>query len=258
MNDLSEYRNSDSEKERIADLIGLLPENIETILDIGARDGFLSKLLAERCSRVTALDLEKPSICHNKIQCVKGNITTLDFPDKYFDLVFCAEVLEHLPGNLLSRACAEVTRVSNRYVIIGVPYKQDIRIGRTTCQVCGKKNPPWGHLNSFDENRLLDLFPQCNVVKWSFIGTTDIRSNFIACILLDFAGNPYGTYSQAEPCVHCNSSLKLPPERTTPQKILTRLAFWAKSVQKPFLKPHPNWVHVLLEKQDRNSANVYK
>lgn len=246
--DLSEYRNSAREKERIGDLMGLLPSDVETALDIGARDGFISRLLAERLSQVTALDLERPAIDHDRIRCVKGDATALDFPDASFDLVFCAEVLEHIPPQLLGKACDELSRVSNRYVLIGVPYRQDIRMGRTTCRACGAKNPPWGHVNSFDENRLRGLFPSCAAVKRSFVGVADAGTNAISCLLMDMAGNPYGTYAQDEPCVHCGASLKAPPERNLLQKALTRAAFYARSAQAPFLKPHPNWIHLLLEK----------
>jgi SAM-dependent methyltransferase len=247
--DLSQYRNSDKEKERVADLMGLLPGNIETVLDIGARDGFFSKLLAERYSHVTALDLEKPSIDHDRIHCVKGDVTALSFPDGSFDLLFCAEVLEHIPARLLGKACNELSRVSNRYVLLGVPYKQDIRVDRLTCHVCGKKTPSWGHVNSFDENRLRRLFPACEVVKESFAGVGEGRTNCISCLLMDTAGNPYGTYSQDEPCVHCGAPLKNPPERNLLQKVLTRAAVWARSAQTPFLKQHPYWIHMLLEKR---------
>lgn len=247
--DLSEYRNSAREKQRIADLMGLVPGDIDTALDIGARDGFISKLLAERLSRVTALDLEQPSISHEKVHCVKGDVTALEFPDASFDLVFCAEVLEHIPTPLLGKACSELSRVSNRYLLIGVPYKQDIRLGRTTCQACNKMNPPWGHVNSFDEDRLRTLFPGCTVAKQSFVGTADAGTNSISCLLMDLAGNPYGTYSQDEPCVHCGEPLKSPAERNLLQRVLTRAAHYARSVQTPFVKPHPNWVHLLLDKQ---------
>jgi hypothetical protein len=70
----------------------------------------------------------------------------LGFADDFFDFVLCAEVLEHIPTASLSRACSELGRVSKHYVLIGVPYRQDIRVGRTTCWSCRKKNPPWGHI----------------------------------------------------------------------------------------------------------------
>lgn len=229
--------------------MSLLPEEGCSVLDIGARDGFISKLLTSHFTMVTALDLEQPSIEHKKIQCVKGDITALNFADASFNLVFCAEVLEHIPTHLLKTACRELSRVSKEYVLIGVPYKQDIRVGRSTCGNCGKINPPWGHVNRFDENRLSELFPAFTIVKQSFVGETVAQTNLLSCALMDMAGNPYGTYSQEEPCIHCGIRLTRPPERKLWQKALTKVAFIGLNAQKPFLKPHPNWIHVLLRKR---------
>lgn len=217
-------------------------------LDIGARDGFISKLLAERFAAVTALDLQQPQIDHARIRCVQGDITALKFPDASFDLVFCAEVLEHIPPHLLDTACRELARVSGQYLLVGVPYRQDIRLGRTTCGRCHKVNPPWGHVNSFDQRRLSQLFPGLAVAKRSFVGETDEHTNPLSCALMDWAGNPYGTYSQDEPCGHCGAALTPPRERTLMQKVATKAAFAGMGLQRRFVKPHPNWIHLLLKK----------
>ncbi len=249
--DLSHYRESDSEQKRTEDLMGLIraiPNGGKSALDIGARDGHFSKLLTEIYQDVTALDLEKPSIFHSNIHCVQGDITSLNFSDNSFDLVFCAEVLEHIPPHLLEQACSELSRVSRGFLLIGVPYKQDIRIGRTTCCSCGGKNPPWGHVNSFDKKRLIDLFPLFNINEISFVGKSDAITNVISTFFMDLAGNPYGTYNQEEVCIHCGNKLKNPPQRTLLQKIFTRAAFYIKKTQKPFSKAHPNWIHLLFKK----------
>lgn len=237
------------ENERVRDLLSLLPDRVETALDVGARDGHISKFLADRLPSVTALDLEQPAIDDERIHCVRGKVTSLQFSNDAIDLVVCTEVLEHVPGDDLPTACRELARVSRRYVLIGVPYKQDTRVGRTTCRRCGKKNPPWGHLNQFDEFRLRNLFPACSVVETSYVGTSAAATNFVSTLLMDAAGNPYGTYSQDEPCVHCGGKIESPPERTLIQKVCTRLAFYAMNVQNPFIAPRPNWIHVLFEKR---------
>lgn len=247
--DLTNYRNSQPERERVKDLMALIPGSLESALDVGARDGFLSRQLTRHSEWVTALDLEQPHIEHERIRCVKGDATALTFSDASFDLVLCAEVLEHIPGRGLHAACAELGRVARKYVLVGVPYKQDIRFGRTTCRSCGGTNPPWGHVNSFDETRLKKLFPRFDVVKTTYVGSTDASTNFFSSTLMDLAGNPYGTYSQDEPCTHCGAALQPPPERHIWQKVCTRMAFLARRVQKPFIKPHANWVHMLLRRR---------
>ncbi len=246
---LTEYRNSTQEKARVDDLMSQLPTGGRSVLDIGARDGFISRLLTNHFSMVTALDLEPPSIVHDRIDCIRGDITSLNMADASFDLVLCAEVLEHIPPTKLLVACRELARVSSEYVLIGVPYKQDIRVGRTTCNSCREVSPPWGHVNTFDEIRLAKLFPEFLVVSQSFVGESVSKTNALSCALMDMAGNPYGTYSQDEPCTYCGSNLTEPPERKLWQKVLTKIAFLGFQMQKSFVKPHPNWVHMLLKRQ---------
>ena len=141
---LDAYHQSPREAARVASLLAMVPPDTRTILDIGSRDGYITRLLAEQTRQVTALDLRKPEIHHPRIKCVEGNACQLPFPDDHFDLVFCAEVLEHIPEPALTQACAEIARVSRSAVLIGVPFEQDIRVGRTTCNSCQATNPPWG------------------------------------------------------------------------------------------------------------------
>ena len=149
---------------------------------------------------------------------------------------------------MLDQACRELARVTKQHLIVGVPYRQDIRVGRTTCSRCGKINPPWGHVNSFDDDKLTRLFSGMTVVKCSFVGETSERTNWFSSSLMDLAGNPYGTYSQDERCIHCNASIGGRGERALWQKVLTKTAFLTTAVQKSMLAPHPNWIHLVLSK----------
>jgi hypothetical protein len=249
--DLTEYRSSDAEQNRTLDLMRLVStvsDKQNTALDIGARDGHFSLLLANYFNNVTALDLQKPVIPHESINCVAGNLLNLQFDNNAFDLVFCSEVLEHIPPQQLAQACSELQRAASRYLIIGVPFQQDIRFGRTTCYSCMKKNPPWGHVNSFDQQRLIDLFPSFTAKEVSFVGETNDRTNSLSRFLMDLAGNPYGTYMQNEHCIHCDQKLKQPPARTFLQKVFTKIAFKLTSAQRTFTTKHPNWIHILFEK----------
>ena len=249
--ELKDYRARESECRRTEDLLRLLPGGGGEALDVGAREGHFSRLLADRYARVVALDLGKPAFEHPNVDCVQGDASALEFADDSFDLVFCAEVLEHIPTPLLGKACAELGRVSRSHLLIGVPYRQDTRLGRSTCYSCGGKNPPWGHVNSFDEQRLMVLFPGYEVVNTSFVGESDETTNFLAAFLMDLAGNPYGTYTQDEPCVHCGKLLLAPPARSVFQKVCTRLGFYASQATRALKGRHPNWIHMLLRKRER-------
>lgn len=255
---LAEYRASTSERERVADLFSLLPERGERALDVGARDCYLSRMLAERFERVVALDLERPEVDHPAIVPVAGSVACLPFEDNQFDAVLCAEVLEHIPEHLLEQACSEIARVARGQVVIGVPYRQDLRSGRTTCQRCGKSNPPWGHVNSFDETRLCSLFRALTWQESRFVGTTTDSTNWLSASLLDYAGNPFGTWQQEETCVHCGSAIGSPGARTPVQRIATRLAFVLNRLQARLVAPRGNWIHVLFSKPPAAADSVAK
>lgn len=247
--DIRTYRLRPEEQARIADLIALLPSSAgRSVLDVGARDGYISCLLTSSFEQVTALDLQRPNIPNEKVTAVQGDVTCLQFSDNQFDTVVCAEVLEHIPSQMLQKACSEIARVARHAVLIGVPFKQDTRIGRTKCQSCGRRNPPWGHVNTFDERRLIGLFPGLQVERQSFVGENRSRTNFLSVFLMDLAGNPDGTYDQEECCVFCNAKLKSPPERTFLQKVATKFASIIDRIQQPFVTSHPNWIHVRFSK----------
>jgi ubiquinone/menaquinone biosynthesis C-methylase UbiE len=246
--DLRAYRQHPREVERVARLFGLMARSGPTALDVGARDGHLSLLLAERFDRVVALDLTQPEVDHPRVDCVKGDAAELHFADRSFHTVVCAEVLEHIPPELLPRVCSEIVRVAAHDVIIGVPFKQDLRVDCCTCRTCGAVNPPWGHVNSFDLERLEGLFDGMKAAKVDHVGRTRAVTNALSARLLQFAGNPFGTYEQGEPCVQCGQRLLPPARRNLAQRAATRLAHWGTTLQTAVTPWRGNWLHVKFER----------
>jgi SAM-dependent methyltransferase len=243
---IESYRASDSEKARTGDLIRLLPNGRKSVLDVGARDGHFSRLLTQHFPEVTALDLEMPCFKIPGVTNAAGDVTDLQFAANSFDCVFCTEVLEHVRN--VKKACGEIIRVAKHEIIIGVPFKQDTRMGRTTCHSCGKPNPPWGHVNTFDEQRLLSLFPGLPVISKSFVGSTKEATNAFSAFLMDLAGNPWGTYEQEEACIHCGGKLGYPGQRRAWQKASSAVAVRINKIQGAFARPHGTWIHAVLLK----------
>jgi hypothetical protein len=239
------FRHVPREQARIAALFRLIPERGETAIDVGARDGYLSLRLAERYDSVISLDLDKPAAVHPSLNWVVANASHLPFPDRAFDLVMCVEVLEHIPERFLRKVCAELTRVTRRHLIIGVPYDQDLRHGRTTCSACGGKNPPYGHVNVFNELNLECLFPKLRAEKTERVGDSQQRTNAVSTRLYDWAGNPYGTYEQDEPCIHCGAKLIRPARHNLPQRAFASAAARLQGAQAALSGRRANWMHVL-------------
>jgi hypothetical protein len=132
--------------------------------------------------------------------------------------------------------------------VIGVPFNQDTRVGETRCAQCGKHNPPWGHINTFTEARLRELFRGGRIQETSFVGSTRERTNSLSAWMMRLAGNPYGMYDQEEPCIFCGHALVAPSSRTLLSRVLTAGAVRLTRVQQRFTTPAPIWIQLLIEK----------
>jgi len=247
---MSINRFTQKEQARTNDLIALIPATGKgKALDVGARDGYFSNILTQYYDQVVALDLQKPAFEISNVRCVEGNIIDLRFDDRAFDFVLCTEVLEHIPSDQLEVASQELARVTDGYLLIGVPFSQDLRIGQTTCPSCGKVNPPWGHVNSFDEVKLKSLFSSLEPVTVSYVEKNYDLTNALSSFLLKLAGNPYGTYVQEEPCVFCGGKIFLPSSPSIFQRIFVKMSRWLVFIQKFFFRPSkPQWVHILFRR----------
>jgi ubiquinone/menaquinone biosynthesis C-methylase UbiE len=250
----ADFRHTEREQERIRDLLELIPPYGDSILDVGARDGYLSRRLVGRFARVVALDLAQPEVRYPGVEAVAGDAAALAYPDDAFDTVVCAEVLEHIASADLARACSELARVARRAVVIGVPYRQDLRYGETLCRSCQRPNPPWGHLNAFDEERIRSLFVPLQPAQVTYVGTNRDATNALAAGLMRYAGNPYGTYDQDEPCVHCGAALQPPAPRSFLQKVATKVAYRLERAQQSLVRERASWIHVRFDKPSTRDA----
>jgi hypothetical protein len=135
-------------------------------------------------------------------------------------------------------------------VVIGVPNCQDTRVGRTTCMACGEHNPPWGHVNTFNYEDLCNIFNKFNPINKSYVWTNSLRTNGVSTWLMDLAGNPWGDYSVDEPCVRCGARLVPPPPPSPIQRGLASMSFRIRRVQALWVRPSPNWIHVVFSKRN--------
>jgi SAM-dependent methyltransferase len=86
------------------------------VLEIGIGNGTVTAVLRARGLEVTTVDI------HGALgPDVIADVRDLPFPDRSFDTVLIAEVLEHLPWENLPAALQEIARVSRRGVVVSVP-----------------------------------------------------------------------------------------------------------------------------------------
>ncbi|MHA1722235.1 MAG: class I SAM-dependent methyltransferase [Candidatus Baldrarchaeia archaeon] len=134
------------------------------VLDVGCAEGFITNFLSQLPAYVIGIDLDESiKIAKSKVSradFIRVTITHLPFKNECFDAITLLEILEHLPNNILNEGIKEVDRVlkPGGTLLISVPYKE--KITYTRCIHCGKLTPLWGHLQSFDENKLASLIPK--------------------------------------------------------------------------------------------------
>jgi ubiquinone/menaquinone biosynthesis C-methylase UbiE len=124
-------------RHRIEHTLRLVPDDVETVLDLGCGQGVITNHLAPHY-RVTAFDLSASALGHVDPQArrVQGGALALPFRDGSFDLVLASQVIEHFPDEQQAAILAEMRRVSKRYVLIGVPAEEDIAGASVTCPAC--------------------------------------------------------------------------------------------------------------------------
>lgn len=95
----------------------VLESTPERVLVIGKGNGLVSAYLKIRGLNVATLDNDKslgPDI--------EASVLNMPIDDNSFDVVLCAEVLEHLPYSEFNKALSEVKRVAKNRAIISLPH----------------------------------------------------------------------------------------------------------------------------------------
>lgn len=137
------------------------------IADIGCGEGFISSMLWHNFADIQlfALDYDAQAIAKAKqnapkeIHFLQGDIYSLPFADKSFDVVFCLEVLEHL--QMPEKALAELCRVTDKTLILSVPHEPFFCLGNL---LSGKNifrlGNPLEHINFFTLSKFKNFLQQ--------------------------------------------------------------------------------------------------
>ncbi|MCX6545042.1 MAG: class I SAM-dependent methyltransferase [Acidobacteria bacterium] len=113
------------EQERLERTFAALPADISNGLEIGCYDFLVTDRLRARMDLVS-IDLPRRVPAHQGYKLAFADIQDQPFRDRAFDVVFCTEVLEHLPPDVLASGVKEMQRVCRRYILVTVPYRQRV------------------------------------------------------------------------------------------------------------------------------------
>lgn len=155
----------------------------EAVLNVGVGDGGLEHELFRRGCRVYSVDPSEAAILGVRgrlglgERAKVGRCEDLPFDDGQFNVVVMSEVLEHLDNETLVRSLQQVRRVlttSGRFVGT-VPADEVIAQNSCLCPNCGTQFHRFGHVQSFNQDRLLALlrtvYAQVEISRYYFPDT---------------------------------------------------------------------------------------
>lgn len=204
---------SAQEEARINGTLDLIPADCSSILDVGCGDGRITNRLISRYGKVCGLDISKEALKHVKSDKVLGNLDSLQFRDRAFDLLLCCEVLEHLPFGIYEKALRELERVSKKYIIITVPNDQHLESSITKCPYCGCFFNTSRHIRTFNIKTLENIFKEFKPVTLEWCVPTARYPGFLYS-LRDAVRNPSKKpYPPTAVCPQCGYS-KIPAQQS--------------------------------------------
>ena len=231
---------SSRERERLEKTVDAVPADARTGLEIGFHDFRLTRGL-ERKLDLVSIDLPRKVDQPGNARLVFSGIQRLPFRDAAFDIVLCTEVLEHLPDDVLQVGVRELSRVSRKYLLLSVPYRQRVWNEVFRCAHCGMVANTMDHVRFFDDRLLLRLFPGATLLTVELVGSINGYAPDWLYWTASRIGNAWQGLVYRDACPGCHR----PPKAVTPnvlgyilQRIIWRMERRAR--------PRPAWVLALL------------
>lgn len=150
----------EANRKRIEFTAALIPEGVKSLADIGCGNGAFLNYLLEQKPGLETIGVERSDAALKfvKARKIKGDIAMIPLPDAAAECVTCLEVIEHLPIPVYKKALAELERISSKYLIISVPFDQDLEEWHNQCPSCKTIFNLDLHLRSFTEATMQQLF----------------------------------------------------------------------------------------------------
>jgi len=208
------------EKERVDQIMGMIPADVNTVLDIGTGAGHIYRRLKERCGlRPFGMDISLELVGRLQENTISvADIKNIPFKDRSFDLVLTADVIEHISPDDFNKSISEIIRVSKKYILINSPYKDAVDWPVARCGKCGREFNIYGHMRSVDKELINRSFPsECfDVLSMATAGRLrDMRPLSLVKMARRF-GKVYS--SDATICPYCFNSSIICPDRTAAER----------------------------------------
>lgn len=94
-----------------------------TVLDAGCGRGDVVAHLLRKGYEARGVEVSQFAVQNGEVvtgEVLQGDLASLPFPDRHFDLVFSSEVLEHIPADQIPKVARELVRVCGRRLFLTI------------------------------------------------------------------------------------------------------------------------------------------
>ena len=146
-------------KLRIKFTSDYIPSDVTSLADIGCGNGIFVNYLKVNKSNLDILAVDRSIAALKFVQTNKihGDINDIPLNDMSYDCISCLEVIEHLPVAVYKGALKELARISKKYLIISVPYNENLEAEHTQCPSCKAIFNKDLHMRSYNDNMIINL-----------------------------------------------------------------------------------------------------
>jgi 2-polyprenyl-3-methyl-5-hydroxy-6-metoxy-1,4-benzoquinol methylase len=159
-------KGTEDESRRIHQtIIQGIPNQAVEILDVGCGNAWLARKLCPKGKNVISLDVSidnaqkaLENYPYQNHKAVVADVYKLPFANGSFDCIVASEVLEHQPApEQFVEILFNLLRPGG-VLILTTPYNE--RIQYSLCVHCNHPTPHHAHLNTYNENSIVDLIPK--------------------------------------------------------------------------------------------------
>lgn len=212
---------NDVDRARVPKTISMIPADVQDILEVGCGNGRLTNEITGPY-RVIGLDISETALRSVTARRVVGSADALPLKAGAVDLVVCADLLEHLPDQALIGTVSEIKRVTRRYLLVGVPFREPYQYGYAKCDACGRVFNGFRHERRFTRATLDRLFQDCTALDTAYVGGARKYYNRFLLLIQQRLGNAYWGVG-GDVCPACGHGPCLRPARNLLQRAISRL-----------------------------------
>jgi SAM-dependent methyltransferase len=153
------------QQARAQQILSWIPQDTKSVLDVGCGNGFIIDQIPSGINTF-GVDRSRAALKWVQSPCGLSDVSRLPFQDNAFDVVLSNEVIEHIPFNNYHQCLDEIVRVARKYIIITVPYQENLNKSKVCCPKCGCCFHANYHMRNYKRYDIKNLFLTWNSISF--------------------------------------------------------------------------------------------